>query len=253
MSAPRLLDRRRGRLPGHVHRGDVRRGPEAALAVPPHEVRGRADRARAAVRAVAGVPAGDRRRGLAHRGDGQGRRALLLLQGDPAAAPAGTRMGAARRRGPGTHQHRAGRLGGGRDGAPDPPTRPRRLRLPPDRPPAPACRRARQRARRRRARAANRGDARPPAHARGAHVAVVARGGAPAVAPARAPRAARAADPRGGRGPHGARAALRQPRHAARTRRHGPGAAARAAHLRRAPVGLLGARDGPRPEPRPDA
>ena len=37
---------------------DVRRGPEAALALPPHEVRVRADRARAALRAVARLPPG---------------------------------------------------------------------------------------------------------------------------------------------------------------------------------------------------
>src|SRR5271166_2091123 len=46
-----------------------------------------------------------------YRRDGQGRRAVLLLQGDPAAAAVGARMGAARRRGPRPHERRAGRLG----------------------------------------------------------------------------------------------------------------------------------------------
>ena len=64
-----------GEYKGAVRRGHVRRGPEAALAVPPHQVRVRADRARAALRAVARVPAGDRRRRLADRRDGQDRRA----------------------------------------------------------------------------------------------------------------------------------------------------------------------------------
>ena len=63
--APRLLDRRRRHLQGRVRRGHVRRGPAAALALSPHQVRVRADRARAAVRALARVPAGDRRRRLA--------------------------------------------------------------------------------------------------------------------------------------------------------------------------------------------
>ena len=43
----RVLDRRRRRLRGPLHRGHVRRGPEAALAVPPDQVRVREDRARA--------------------------------------------------------------------------------------------------------------------------------------------------------------------------------------------------------------
>ena len=46
-----------GQLPRPVHRGHVRRGPAAAVALPPHEVRVRADRARAALRAVARLPA----------------------------------------------------------------------------------------------------------------------------------------------------------------------------------------------------
>ena len=151
--APRLLDRRRGRLPGRLRRGDVRRGPAPALALPPHEVRVRADRARAALRAVARVPPGDRRGRLADRRDGQDRRPLLLLQGDRAHAPPAARVGAAGGPRPRLHEHRPRRLGRGRARAHRPRARPRRPRLPPHRP-APAARgRADQRARRRRARA----------------------------------------------------------------------------------------------------
>ena len=86
-----------GALQGPVPRGHVRRGPEAPVALPPHEVRVRADRARASAGAVARLPPGDRRRRLADRRDGQDRRALLLLQGDPAAARLAAAVGAARR------------------------------------------------------------------------------------------------------------------------------------------------------------
>ncbi len=109
--APRLLDRGRGGVQGTVRRGDVRRGTEAALALPPHEVRVRADRARAAVRALARVPPGGRGRGLADRRDGQGRRAVLLLQGDPAHTETGARVDAARGARPRQDERRAGRLG----------------------------------------------------------------------------------------------------------------------------------------------
>ncbi len=68
------------------------------------------------VPALAHLPARDRGGGLPHRGDGQGGRSLLLLQGDPARAPAAARMAAAGGGGPGAHEHRAGGLGGGRDG-----------------------------------------------------------------------------------------------------------------------------------------
>ena len=96
-----------GELPRRLRRGHVRRGPAPALALPPHQVRVRADRARAALRALARVPAGDRRRRLADRRDGQDRRPLLLLQGDPADAPPAARVGAARRPRPRLHEHRA--------------------------------------------------------------------------------------------------------------------------------------------------
>ena len=74
-----------GALQGPVHRGHVRRGPAARPPLPPHEVRGREARAHADQRRLARLPPGDRRRPLADRRDGQDRRALLLLQGDPEA------------------------------------------------------------------------------------------------------------------------------------------------------------------------
>ena len=48
---PRLLDRRRRHLRGPLHRGHVRRGPVAAHALPPDEVRVREARPRSACRA----------------------------------------------------------------------------------------------------------------------------------------------------------------------------------------------------------
>ena len=60
---PGLVDRGVRRLPRHVRRDDVRRGPGPALGVPPDEVRVRADRARGVDGAVAGLPS--RRRGRA--------------------------------------------------------------------------------------------------------------------------------------------------------------------------------------------
>ena len=61
----------------------LRRGPEARPSLPPHQVRGREARPPARHGAVARLPALDRRRQLQDRRDGQDRRALLLLQGDP--------------------------------------------------------------------------------------------------------------------------------------------------------------------------
>ena len=52
----------------------------------PHQARVRAHRARGVRAPLAGLPARDRRRALGNRRDGQDRRALLLLQADPAAA-----------------------------------------------------------------------------------------------------------------------------------------------------------------------
>ena len=115
-----------GTYRGVFDRGHVRRGPAAALALPPHEVRVRADRPRAALRPVAGVPAGDRGRRLADRRDGQDRWPVLLLQGDRAHAPPAAGVGAAGRPRPRQHEHRAGRLGGRRARAHRARARPRR-------------------------------------------------------------------------------------------------------------------------------
>ena len=155
---------------------------------------------------------------------------------------------------PRLHERRAGRLGGGRARAHRPRARPRRPGLPPDRPAPAARRRADQRARRGRARAALRGQRRQTADRPAAEVAA----GAGA---ARCRRCARRAT-----------LALRElgipeevlahmelvPRFdtreaAARAGRLAARAAAAAARVRGAPVGLLGARDGPRPQPRAHA
>ncbi len=73
-----------GPLPGHVHRGHVRRGPGPRPPLPPHEVRVRAHRPRGVRGAVARLPPGDGARALRDGRDGQGRRAVLPLQGDQA-------------------------------------------------------------------------------------------------------------------------------------------------------------------------
>ena len=90
---PRLLDRRRRQLPRRLSGGYLRRGPAAALPLSPHQVRVRADRARAAdvpwrVYRPA-IVVGDSQ----HRRDGQDRRPLLLLQGDPARCASCCRSG----------------------------------------------------------------------------------------------------------------------------------------------------------------
>ena len=72
-----------GDLRGPLHGGHVRRGPAAPVALPPHEVRGREARPHARAGRLARVPPRDRRRRLAHGRDGQDRRPVLLLQGDP--------------------------------------------------------------------------------------------------------------------------------------------------------------------------
>ena len=71
-------------------------------------------------RAVAGVPAGDRRRRLAHRGDRQDRRALLLLQVAAAGAQSAALVAADGRRRRRRDQHRPGRLRRRRDRLPRP-------------------------------------------------------------------------------------------------------------------------------------
>ncbi len=117
-----------------LRRVDVRRGPAAALAVPPHQVRVRADRPRGGGGPVAGLPSGDRRRALRDRRDGQGRRPLLLLPAAQADArhPAG--LGAPRRHRPRRHQRGAGRLRRQGDGPHRPPAGPRRPGVPPGQP-----------------------------------------------------------------------------------------------------------------------
>ena len=143
-----------GEAAGHLHRGHVRRGAAAALAVPPHEVRRRADRARDLRGAVAGLPALDRARGLPHRRDGQDRRAVLLLPDDRLGRrAAGGAAGSARAATAGRLQRGAGRLRRRRDGRPDPPGRARPAGLPPGASPAAAARRRLQRLRARRRRA----------------------------------------------------------------------------------------------------
>ena len=134
----RLLDRGRRRVRGVLHRGHVRRGPAAALAVSPDEVRGRGDRARARPGRLARLPAVDRGRRLALGRDGQDRRALLLLQADPEAAPRAAGVVPARLARGRLDEHRAGRLGGRRDGPHRARARPRPPGVP-SRQPAPSA------------------------------------------------------------------------------------------------------------------
>ena len=93
---PHQLDRGVGPLPGPVPRGHVRRGPEARRPV----LRAPSSSPRRSSARSSTVPwrvyrPGDRRRPLADRRDGQDRRPLLLLQGDPAAARPGAAVDAA--------------------------------------------------------------------------------------------------------------------------------------------------------------
>ena len=81
----------------------------------PHQARVRAGRARGMLAALAGLPAGDRRRRLAHRRDRQGRRALLRLQAAAAGAPGAAELAADDRRRGRRDQHRPGRLRRRRD------------------------------------------------------------------------------------------------------------------------------------------
>ena len=109
-SAPRLLDRRRRPLQGALPRGLLRRGPAARAPLPPDEVRVREDRAHRVRGPLARLPPVHRRRPLRDRRDGQDRRALLLLQGDPEGPPPAARVGAAGGPRAGLHEHRPGRL-----------------------------------------------------------------------------------------------------------------------------------------------
>ena len=109
--APRLVDRRRRRPQGPLPRGHVRRGPEAALRLPPHEVRVRADRARAARRSRGASTAppsssATRSTGEMDKIDGP----YYFFKVDPAAARPRAAVGAAGRAGARRHEHRAGRL-----------------------------------------------------------------------------------------------------------------------------------------------
>ena len=127
----RLLDRERRPLQGHLARGHVRRGREPRRRpLLPHQARLRGGRARRVRSPVARVPAGDRRRAFRDGRDGQGRRALLLLQADPAHPRHRPAVGAdARHRGP-ADQHRPGglrRRGDGPHRAPRTGRRPRVL------------------------------------------------------------------------------------------------------------------------------
>ena len=132
--APRLLGGGGRQLRRLLPRGHVRRGPGAALALPPDQVRVGEDRPQPEHGAVAGLPAGRRRRAQQDRRDGQDRRAVLLLHGHQEAAAPAARVGAAGRPGARPHQHRPGRLRRRRARPHRPPARPRRPGLPPHRP-----------------------------------------------------------------------------------------------------------------------
>ena len=83
---PRLLDRGRGRVRGHFTEDSFDEGQK--LTHPYHRTKYEAEKlVRQGVGAVARVPALGRRRQLQDRRDGQDRRALLLLQGDPEGPP----------------------------------------------------------------------------------------------------------------------------------------------------------------------
>ncbi len=84
--------------------------------------------------ALAGLPARDRRRRLAHRRDRQDRRPLLLLQGAAAGAPGAALLAAADRHRRRRDQHRPGRLRRRGDRPHRPPAGARRPGLPPHRP-----------------------------------------------------------------------------------------------------------------------
>ena len=237
-----------------LHRGLYREdmfdeGQKLPSAVSPHEVRVRAHRPDRCAGALARVPPGRRRRALADRRDGQDRRALLLLQGDPAAASLAPGVGAADRPRARLHEHRAGRLRRGVARPHRAPARSRRPGVSPDQPALAALGRGPQRVRPGRARPAARTAARQAPHRR------VAEGRplddpAPAGAERRPPRVPRglrhpAGDPR----PRRARARVRHARHRAGARRLGDRGAA-ALRLRGEAVGLLGAQPRPGSVPR---
>ena len=135
---PHVLDRGRRQLRRLVHRGRLRRGPGVPQPVPPDEVRVREARARARAGAVARVPPVARRRQLEDRRDGQDRRAVLLLQGDPEAPARAAGVVPADLARVRAHQRRAGRLRRRRRRPHRPPGRARQPGVPRRRPEAAA-------------------------------------------------------------------------------------------------------------------
>ena len=195
---------------------------------------------------MAGLSAGDRGRQLADRRDGQGRRPLLLLQGDPAGAWPASTVDADRRPRGRSDQPRARRFRGRGDGPHRPPGRARRPRVPHHRPDPEDRRPGDQRVCARRARSRGHDADRPPDDQRGPQA------GAEDACPA----PAREAHHRSGAGRlrHPARGPLIY-RLSERVRLEGRAGGARglgnpgpgAGGLRRQAVGLLGAK--PRPGP----
>ena len=180
------------------------------------------------------------------RRDGQDRRPLLLLQGDPEAAVRAAAVVPDRLAGVRAHQPRAGRLRR-RGGRPHlPPGRARRSGLPRRRPQAAEVRRRAERLRERRARAARRHAGRQEGHRHAAEGRPLVRPEDPRAAGDQAQLPGRLRHPRGGAPERRARDEVRRPRRPARARRLGD-RAARARDLRRQAVGLLGAQ--PRPGP----
>ena len=167
---------------------------------------------------LARVPAGARRRRLAHRRDGQDRRAVLLLQGAPEGALRAAGVVPARRPRGRLDEHRAGRLRRRRDGSHRARARARRPGVPP-RQPAPAARRRRaQHVRARRPRAADGHARRQAADGHAPEGRAVVRDEAARAQGGAAHAARRPRHPGRGARAHGARPALRRARHPARAR-----------------------------------
>ena len=242
---PHLLGRGRRTAQGPLPRGHVRRGPEAPVRLPPHEVRVREDRARAGEGALARLPPRRRRRQLQDRRDGQDRRALLLLPGHPAHARPATAVAAADRAGARLHERRAGRLRREGDGPHRPPARPGRPGVPPDEPQVAALGRGPERVREGRARAAALGAHRQAHHRRAAQGRLLDADEAPGAQgrPQDGPRRLR--HPRRGDRARRLHRPVRHPRYRARAegiRHRGP----RPLDVRLQAVGLLGAQPRPR-------
>ena len=202
-----------GSYDGHFTEDDFDEGQDLPTPVPPHEVRVREAGPRARRGPVARVPPGDRRRQLQDRRDGQGRRAVLLLQGDPEAPGRAAAVVPARLARVRPHQHRAGRLrrGGGRSHRA--PGRARRPGVPHRRPEAAAVGRRAERVRPGRARAAG-GDADRQADDRHAPEGrALVRAEDPGAAGDQAHVPGRPRDPGGGARERRDADALRRPRH----------------------------------------